>query len=358
MPPKIIFIGYGSATKYKSNGITNFGINTLKILKDNNFNVSYFGLSKENTGSSEDHQYVKRVPSCILQFLKIVSFENKNTIYAFNGCMRPYLSLFMLILRLRKRKYVVFPHGNLNSKALFSLRKLHRLIYLVLIEKYFLKKASKVFIHTKHELPHSIFKKQNIAVLPAYIPSQTIKLNKDRNEQLNFLYLGRDDFYGKGIDRKLKFLRCLAKQTIINKVTFAGIVHSSTKQKILEELGNISITKLSVLGPVYEEARDDLFQEHNIFMLLSRSEGLPLSLMEAMLFGLYPIFSEETNFLNFAVELGIGSKVDVSRSSEIIHILDDILKKPKKHHTAGKADQYFSSDKWIQEFRKQLAILN
>ena len=135
MTPKIIFIGYGSATKHKSNGITNFGINTLKILKDNNYNVSYFGLSKENKGSSADHQYVKRVPSCILQFLKIISCENKNTIYAFNGCMSPYLSLFMMILRFRKRKYVVFSHGTLNSKALFSLRKLHRLIYLVIIEK-------------------------------------------------------------------------------------------------------------------------------------------------------------------------------------------------------------------------------
>lgn len=64
-------------------------------------------------------------------------------------------------------------------------------------------------------------------------------------------------------------------------------------------------TSITLLGPVNEEDKRELFLNTGWFTLPSLTEGMPMAVLEAMSYGIPIIISEECN-LNKAIELGAG----------------------------------------------------
>lgn len=117
----------------------------------------------------------------------------------------------------------------------------------------------------------------------------TPKTRQPREGALRVLILGRFD-YQKGLDR----FEAVVKQTRQARHGIQWNVVGSSLLEDLEEASGLSdIPNITVERPVYDpEELAGLFAKTDVLLLLSRWEGLPLTLLEAMRCGVVPVATD------------------------------------------------------------------
>lgn len=140
-----------------------------------------------------------------------------------------------------------------------------------------------------------------IKLIPLY-KEEDIDYHKDKKKDKNFtvIYVGRD-----GAEKRLYLIDKIAEksQELAINVDFilVGNIKSISEKncKIISEISDYQLLK-------------DIYQESDVFLLLSEREGLPLSLCEAMLNGLVPICTN------------VGAISSIIKHSENGFLIDDI----------------------------------
>ena len=306
---KLIFVGTGKATSDSANGITNYCRLMLNELHIQQVEVSYFGFSKTDCGGTADHRYVKRNLLGFCKFTVQVVKEPAAAVYVFQGILFPYFTILMLILVVTRRKYVIFPHGSLSRNALAKKNKYTRKLYYYLIDRWLIKLAKAVFVTQIIEIDEYLHTQMRIETIPPFVDVPVVERLSSFKDKLSILYLGRGDYRGKGIDRTLRFLNSIDQHGDVEKITFAGFTDDGLIRQIRENISPNLKTKLNFPGVVFGIEKQSIFQAHTHFVLFSRSEGLPLSLMEAACSGLFCLYSNETNFDKYNQTLQVGRKV-------------------------------------------------
>lgn len=146
------------------------------------------------------------------------------------------------------------------------------------------------------EIPYGI----HFAEAPARPPAAS-------GEPLRILYLGRVIEVQKRIGRLVALIKQLEKTPGDFRVTIAG--SGPQEAEVRAQLAGSPI--VTMLGAVPNAAVPELLRAHDVYLLLSDFEGLPLSLLEAMGEGLVPVVSDLPSGIREVVPDSIGVRVPI-----------------------------------------------
>ena len=120
-------------------------------------------------------------------------------------------------------------------------------------------------------------------------------------DKINIIYLGRFDNYYKRIDILLKMIENKKEelQKMNVKFKFFGLGENI---KNLEKMGDV----LEINDPIYGEKKYLELLNSDIMILLSRSEGMPMSVLEAFSVGTPCFITKETGIAEWIEKYNCG----------------------------------------------------
>lgn len=240
-----------------------------------------------------------------IDFKYILDYKNwKKEIKSFNPDFIIFHGFYILnhikisnFLKNNNIKYFIKPHGSF-SKVNYSKNKLKKEIAWKIIFTRFVRMSSGIIYLNDNEQKSSISLEQKRYYLPngIYLDDNKLK-NKIVNKGISVMYLGRIEIYYKGLDILLDELFKIKKYLIEEQIFFYFYGYGSEKNiKIFEE----KISKISEIARYYGklegEEKSKKFLENDLFILNSRTEGMPMVLLEALSYKLPCIISKSTNF--------------------------------------------------------------
>ena len=288
------------------------------LLNCNNINLSK--LNKlDNIFSKSDNK----------NFMVLKEF--KPDIVIFHEVYKPaYIKIYKFCLK-NHIPYIVIPHGCLTKEAQ-NHKRLKKVIGNFLLFNNFLKNAKFIQYLNKNEYKMSTFKNINYFIMGNGvdgIPTSNMFLKTKKDDNIfNIIYVGRYDYLIKGLDQLI--LACsLIKKEMINKkirLNLYGIGNEYSRNKILNAILDNTLDDLVIFnGPVYGSKKRKLIAKNNEFIQVSRTEGQPLGVMEAMSLGMPMIISNGTGFSRIVKNNKCGLVTDCSAkriSEAILEIYD------------------------------------
>ncbi len=150
-----------------------------------------------------------------------------------------------------------------------------------------------------------------VAYLPYGVPFDPILASRDGKAPLRILYLGRLEREQKRIHLLPEILRQLGVSGMPFHWTIAG---EGEERSFLEANFKAVSSRqtVSFAGAVRYAEVPAVLKQHDIFLLASDYEGLPLSLLEAMGCGLVPVVSDLKSGIPEVVDSSNGSLVPVN----------------------------------------------
>lgn len=255
-------------------------------------------------------------------------------IVIFHGLYKWCYIVYAVILLLLKIPYLIEAHGAMSyanqQKNVCKKKVANWLIY-----KKFIKLARAVIYLCEEERDNSIFRSLTSSVIipnGVDIPDEIKFRDVDENSYINVIYLGRFDIHHKGLDilseSIAQFHDALLKKRI--RICFYG--YGVGKAKLEEYLAPYKDVA-ELCGPVYGEEKTKAYVNGNIFILTSRYEGLPVTILEALSFGLPCVVTPYTNVAALITNKHAGwitqlNPKDIART--LLQAVEDYRKQPEE----------------------------
>ena len=285
----------------------------------------------------------------------------------FHSVYKPIYISFSRFLRKKNILYLIEPHGGTstdNAKKSYLKKRIANL----LLFNHFFAKAKGVIYLNEYEREKCVFKdiRKAAFVIPngIYPPSGDISTAHKPKNKIHFTFLARIDIHHKGIDILLDAISILSKTADKDDYIFNFYGSSSNKKDIiylknrLKTIGN----NLFYHGSVWGEQKEQALTNTNIYVLTSRNEGMPLSVLEALSCGCPCVITPQTNMQNI-IENNHSGWVVQSDSKAIAEVLSRAIKEYRQKqdvytHNAIMSVQYFTWDfiakKAVCEYSKAL----
>lgn len=138
-------------------------------------------------------------------------------------------------------------------------------------------------------------------------PAPAPRPERGASEPLRVLYLGRIIEEQKRVSRLAELARELDAQRAPIRFTIAGA--GPEEAALRRQMAPFAAVRFA--GAVPNDRVTELLREHDVFVLLSDYEGLPLSLLEAMGEGVAPLVSDLASGIAEAVPPGCGIRVAI-----------------------------------------------
>ncbi len=218
-----------------------------------------------------------------------------------SGVFYPVYFLMGLLSRVKKYRLILSPRGNLMKDALkhgFPKKQLYLRLF---------KRTCVPFLAGVHFL--SAEEKRNSIQLPCNIPdivspngfSGEYAYNKVPRRN-NITYVGRLDVHHKGLD---VFIKAIAlSQNLLRSQGWSVKLYGPSKghdaeflQKLISEFSLSDLIK--ILPPIFGKEKIEILSSSKIFMHPSRYEGMPQSVIEALVCGCIPIITAKCNMAEF-----------------------------------------------------------
>ena len=225
------------------------------------------------------------------QRLETLSSEGRATIRRIRPDVVHFHSVFIpahaqLAKALRRLDipYFLSPHAGLNLWR----GRLKKAIYGSLVEKPYFRGAATIFVLTKREQqvverwlgprgrsPQCVVLPNSMPALPSGAGLWT------PGERQTLVYLGRFDVIKKGLDRLVEVARLLPDVEVNAYGAAARTERSAFERLCREGLP----ANMHFLKPVYGEAKRTALTSATIYVQVSRDDGFPMSIVEAMQLG-------------------------------------------------------------------------
>lgn len=263
----------------------------VRFIINNNSSRKYihFLIGKKDTESDGKLHRIFSLWKTYQRWKKLLGQE-RNAIIHYNfplnakSIIRDYF--FIQYALNKRRKIIVHIHGGIY---LSSLNRPWFVNYL--LKKIFSSSAS--FIVLSESEKHSIqseFQTKNIKVLPNCVDLKEAlsfkRAIKNEKEPLNLGYIGRIEV-NKGMDWLLKACLNLKNNNIPFNLNIAG--KEEQGNSYIEEFKKTLGSSFKYHGVVHGLEKDKFLRSLDLFLLPSFFEGLPVSLLECMSFGVVPI---------------------------------------------------------------------
>ena len=241
---------------------------------------------------------------------------NKPDIAVFHEVYRPEYIKVAKALRKASIPYVIVPHGCLAKKAQrqkWLKKKLGNIVF-----SPFLRGAAAFQCLSKSEVKNFVFKKYKKFI---GANGTSVAENGKKNfhtDKTNFVYVGRLTPYIKGIDLLLGaidkerefFAENNCRLDIYGPNDFGWDDEIRT---LIEELNLAALVTLH--DKVAGAEKEKILLGADVFVQTSRSEGLPLGVLEALSYGLPVLITEGTNMTEIVSRYGAGFTCETSVDS-------------------------------------------
>ena len=214
---------------------------------------------------------------------------------------------------------VIHIHGGLylfKDKKPFVIRK-------ILSEVFSWENPFIVLSNKEHSQIQKVYGTRNVSILPNCVDLPEVNVNRNENKDLNFLYLGRIE-PNKGMDYLLEAMRTLKEEGRHFVLHLAGIEQG--KNRYIERYQELLGDRFVYEGIVSGEKKAILLKRCQVFVLPSLYEGLPISLLETMGYGLVPVVTDVGSIGEYVKDgengLLIGLR-DAAAIAEAVRRLDD-----------------------------------
>lgn len=159
---------------------------------------------------------------------------------------------------------------------------------------------------------------------------------------LRVLYLGRLIEVQKRISRVIELIRRLEKKQANVVFTIAG---SGPEEAMMrEELRDCR--SVTFLGQTPNREVPALLCRHDVFLLLSDFEGLPLSLLEAMGYGVVPVVSDLQSGIGEVVSKDAGVRTPVGDVEAAVAAIRELEAQRDKLHSLGARAQEIARESY------------
>ena len=233
-------------------------------------------------------------------------FSNPDLV-VFNEVYKPmYIPLYKECIK-RNIRYVIIPHGCLVKKSQKK-KRIKKFLGNHLIFNKFIYNANAVqFLNEKEEQESKKFKRKKTLISGNGIDTTAVKFGKA--DRFNFVYIGRYELYIKGLD----LLICVCRDHydwFKNRNIIINLYGRDASNGLLELRKMIvdnnleDIIKLN--GAVYGKEKEKVLLKAYAFIQLSRHEGQPMGIIEALAYGVPCIVTYGTSFGDYINDNNCG----------------------------------------------------
>ena len=237
------------------------------------------------------------------KLIKSLNSVSNDTIFHLHSSFRPEIYVVSKYLKKRNLRWVLTPHGGYTS---ISLKKNYwiKKVYRYLFEDNIINGA--FAIQSLGECIEIVQFSDKVGVVPnGYELSGTYKKSYSKSGALSLCFCGRLDKYYKGLDLLFEALVLLRERNVNVTLNLIGggsdreFLQNMTTENNLNQIVTFSGVKTG-------EEKDHLIQQSDLFILTSRSEGLPTAVLEAASMALPLIITLPTNMGGYVENASAG----------------------------------------------------
>lgn len=231
-------------------------------------------------------------------------------ILIFHGGYELKFYFYALILINLGIPYLITPHGGTSRFNLQKKRLLKTLINTFFVWPFIAHSKGVIFLN-KQERNNSVFQKRlhRFYILPNGVDRHKITSDyKLASETIHFIFLSRIDIKQKGLDVLLKgYEKMMSNHPEYNcDFRFYG---GRYDPKIVDEFRRIvesSNAPVNYFGEVLGREKEIAYTEAHIYVLPSLSEGMPLTVLEALSYGNPCVLTQQTNMADLILSNNAG----------------------------------------------------
>lgn len=225
-------------------------------------------------------------------------------------------------LKSRAIPYIITPHGSLTYMAQKQ-KHIAKQILNLFFYNAFIRDAECIhFLSEKEAVNSANFKHKKISIIPNGVSIPTV--NASCSKTPTAIFIGRLDIQVKGLDLLINCLPPIAEELrgLGAKINIYGPDEDGSMVRLEQLITDNHVADIVLLcGPVNGQSKKDAFLHSQFYIQLSRTEGFPTSVLEALAYGLPIVVTEGTTWKETANNNGIGIGVE----SDLADISNAIL---------------------------------
>ena len=245
-----------------------------------------------------------------------------------------------------KVPFIISPRGSLMKEPLSRRGSFKKRLYISLIEKRNLKRASAIHFTSAAEMDEYAklgFPLKESIVIPNSFQPETLNASPQTDFRKKYgipesakvvLYIGRINFM-KGLDRLIESFPEVAKRAPGTKLVIVGGDERGYKAKLdaIVKTKNLA-SSVIFTGQLVGEEKAAALKSANVFVLPSYSESFGVSLLEAMYFKLPVVTMKEVGLADAVERAGAGVVVGET-APDLVQPISRILGNPELARAMG-----------------------
>lgn len=327
---KIVHIYLGSLNINSSSGVINV-IHNLSSHQAKKNDVIIYCLTNKITNAAKTNYKVYEFPVSKNKFKiskemkKSILFEQPDIVH-FHSIYIPQFITLGSFLHKNGIPYIISSHGALALES-YNKNSIIKKAFNFMYQKKFFSRAKAIIIYDA-ESNGLDFVRMKSKIIKAVngVNIEKTEIKKDFVDKRSILYLGRDDIYYKGLDL---LFQSFERVNMNAELIIAGPFEDNIKDNLLKMVEK-NKNSIKFIGPVYKKDKKDAFLNADFFVHTSRSEGMPISVLEACSYG-KPVIVTPAASLNDMIQkydAGLVAELSVEDIAEKIKIAVNM--KPKE----------------------------
>ena len=269
---------------------------------------------------------------------------DKPDLVIFHSTYIPAHLVFSRQLRKLNIPYIIIPHGGMTREAQ-SIKKCKKKIANVLLFNKMVGDALAIQYLSKGEADKSGFWDQDFIIAGNGVALPTLESKEEKFEDfsLDFTFIGRLEPYLKGLDLLIQAcsLASVELRQSSSKVRIYGPGSDKNLKMLHTLIADFQVGDVvEICGPVYDQDKEDVFRQTDVFVHTSRSEGHPMSVLEALSYGVPCLLTPGTNMSSEVALEGAGWEVELSADSIAEGIRIAVASKPNLTEMSKRARRF------------------
>lgn len=270
--------------------------------------------------------------------------KDRPDLVVFHEIYRPAYLPVSSFLKKEKLPYVIVPHGGLTKRAQ-SVKRWKKIPANLLFFDRYLKGAAAIHFLSEGEKAGSRPADRGFVCPNGTCTDVPVRTRKTPAKGIRFLFLGRAEVRLKGLDLMLDAIQLKQEPLRRQEVRF-DLVGPEMEETLRTMIRERDLEDLVFPGaPVTGEAKEACFAAADVFIQTSRSEGMPMGILEAAAHGLCCLVTEGTRMgpVLTEAEAGIVCETD---AREIAEALERIVADPEAVDRMGENARRLAEEKY------------
>lgn len=273
-----------------------------------------------------EHQFKYNGDFNIEQFPELF---NHPDIVVFHQVYNPQYLKISKMLRGRKIPYIIVPHGSLTLEAQ-KVKRVKKLLGNIFFRPFVKHAAAIQCLSEKENVNTKIKTPKFIATNGCVIPNRQKKIFS--LDKIKFVYIGRLDSHIKGLDIMLDAFKLVNHSSYKNQfeLRIYGPAYKGSYMFIHKMIAERALNDcVFVQPPVIADDKEQVLLESDIFIQTSRTEAMPMGILEALSYGLPCLVTAGTTMGDFIKKHNAGWVAETTPQS----VFENIIRVLKEKNT-------------------------